>query len=40
MGSFLFGLLVSAMCWYFLDHYTTIPEFWKWCIVFLILWLI
>ena len=37
MGSFIIGCLVSAACWHVLDNYTTIPTFWKWIIVFIVL---
>lgn len=30
-------LIISIMSWYFLDKYTNIPWFWKFCIVLLIL---
>lgn len=37
MMSFIFSILVAAVCWHVLDNYTTIPEFWKWIIVFIVL---
>ena len=37
MMSFLFGVIVATILWYILDNYTSIPEFWKWIIVFVVL---
>ena len=36
----LLEIIIAMMAWYFLDNYTKIPWFWKFCIVWLIVTLI